>query len=52
MPHGAGAISIPGLEDAMRQPVTVLLEENKVIQYLVEDVNAGHAGSPFFIELV
>ena len=28
----------------MCQPVTILLEEEKVIDYLVEDVDSGHAG--------
>ena len=44
-PLRAGVISIHYLEEAVCQPVTVLLEENEVIYYLVENVNAGHAGA-------
>lgn len=45
-PHRADAISIQDLEEAVCQPVPILMEENEVVQYLVENVNAGHAGSP------
>lgn len=41
-PLRAGVISIHYLEEAVCQPVSVLLEENEVIYYLVENVNAGH----------
>lgn len=41
-PLRAGVISIQDLEEAVCQPVTVLLEENEVIYYLVENVNTGH----------
>lgn len=34
-PQRAGAISIQDLEEAVCQPVAVLLEENEVVQYLV-----------------
>jgi hypothetical protein len=46
-PHEADATSISSLEEAMCQPVTILLEEDKVIDYLVDEVNAGHAGVSF-----
>lgn len=41
-PRRAGVISIQDLEEAVCQPVPVLLEENEVVQYLVKNVNAGH----------
>ena len=34
-PRRAGVISIPDLEEAVCQPVAVLLEEDEVVQYLV-----------------
>lgn len=43
-PHRADVISIQDLEEAVCQPVPVLLEEDEVVQHLVENVNAGHAG--------
>ena len=46
-PHEADATSIPVLEEAVCQPVPVLREEDKVIDYLVCKVNAGNAGVSF-----
>lgn len=34
-PRRAGVISIQDLEDAVCQPVPILMEENEVVQYLV-----------------
>lgn len=50
-PLRAGAISIHYLEEAVCQPVSVLLEENEVIYYLVENVNTGH-GRVSLVEVV
>lgn len=45
-PHEADAtsISVFVLVGEAWQPITILRKENKVIDYLVEYVNAGHAG--------
>lgn len=41
------SITVFVLVGEARQPITILRKENKVIDYLVEHMNAGHAGVSF-----